>query len=264
MAMKPGVPHLGDPIEAARSLLRDAERVVVLTGAGISAESGVPTFRGEDGLWKQFRAEELATPEAFARDARLVWEWYAWRRGRIAGCRPNAAHVALAELALGREGVRIVTQNVDGLHGDAARDAAAAAERAPDAALPIELHGSIHRARCTRCGVRTPLGAVNAESEETLPHCASCGALLRPDVVWFGEPLEPGILEDATCRSADADVALVVGTSALVWPAAGLAALTRRAGGAVIEVNPQATAMSDEADVGVRAKAAEAVPKIVK
>jgi NAD-dependent deacetylase len=140
----------GAAIERARALLAEAARVVVLTGAGISAESGVPTFRGPDGHWRGRRPEELATPEAFRRDPRAVWEWYAWRRERIADCRPNAGHLALARLALARDGVTLVTQNVDGLHHLAAREVAG--EGAPDAALPLELHGAIFRVRCTGCG----------------------------------------------------------------------------------------------------------------
>src|SRR5215216_5193589 len=145
----------------ARGLLRDADRVVALTGAGVSAESGVPTFRGAGGLWKEFRAEDLATPQAFARDPRLVWEWYGWRREVVRACAPNAAHVVLARAASDRAAFRIVTQNVDGLH-------AAAAGR--PGARPIELHGSLFRTRCTRCDNRwDDRGAVDATSRETLP-----------------------------------------------------------------------------------------------
>src|SRR5688500_4617774 len=170
----------------ARDLMERAERVMVLTGAGISAESGVPTFRGAEGLWKEFRPEQLATPSAFTRDPRLVWEWYDWRRRRVRACQPNAAHMALAGLALrrGSARARIVTQNVDGLHAIAARETATrlAVTASPSAALPLELHGSLFRVRCTSCGERREDDApVDASSPESLPRCPRCSALLRPD-----------------------------------------------------------------------------------
>jgi len=243
-----------DDLRRARSLLRDAERVVALTGAGISAESGVPTFRGPGGLWKQYRAEDLATPQAFARDPRLVWEWYSWRRGLVRQCAPNAAHHALAAAAV-RPGFRIVTQNVDGLHG-----AASEASNAP----PIELHGSLFRTRCTRCAHRRDdRGDIDATSLETLPRCDRCGALARPDVVWFGEALEPEVLDEAIRLASAADVCLVIGTSALVHPAAGLADLTRRGGGSVIEVNVAETTLTETATVALRGPAAAIVPLIL-
>jgi NAD-dependent deacetylase len=244
-----------DGIDRARALLRGADRVVALTGAGVSAESGVPTFRGAGGLWKQFRAEDLATPQAFARDPRLVWEWYGWRRDLVRACTPNAAHVALARAASGRAGFRIVTQNVDGLH--------AAAADGPNA-RPIELHGSLFRTRCTRCDDRwDDRGSVDATSRETLPRCSACGALARPDIVWFGESLEPNVLGAAVEAATRADVCLVVGTSALVHPAAGLADLTRQAGGHVIEVNVADTALTGSATIALRGPAATIVPHIL-
>lgn len=242
-------------MERTRALLQGAERVVVLTGAGVSAESGVPTFRGPDGLWKQHRAEDLATPGAFARDPRLVWEWYGWRRGLVARCVPNAAHVALARAASARRNFRIVTQNVDGLH--------AAAATTP-AAVPLELHGSLVRTRCTRCGERREdRSTIDATSVDTLPRCAGCGALARPDVVWFGEPLDAEVLREATHLAAAADVCLVIGTSALVYPAAGLAELTRRGGGHVIEVNLAETPLTSAATVALRGAAATIVPELL-
>ena len=285
-------------VDHARDLVRAAERVLVLTGAGVSAESGVPTFRGPEGLWRNYRPEELATPQAFARDPRLVWEWYAWRRAAVARCEPNAAHRALARFALRRDvaaerprtteadavggaWARIVTQNVDGLHAAAAHEAAAqllattAREAAPDvmgaargpsaAVLPLELHGSLFRSRCTRCSSRyagrdEPVGATSAD---TLPRCARCGALLRPDVVWFGEALDQRILGAAVSAAERAEVCLVVGTSGVVQPAASLAAVTRDAGGRVIEVNPDETPLTRLAAVAVRLPAAVAVPRIV-
>jgi NAD-dependent deacetylase len=244
-----------NPIARARSLLDDAHRVMVLTGAGVSAESGVPTFRGPGGLWKQYHAEDLATPEAFARDPRLVWEWYGWRREVVSGCVPNAAHHALATAASARPAFRVVTQNVDGLH--------AAAAGSPNA-QPLELHGSLFRVRCTRCvGGREDRSTIDARSLETLPHCASCGALLRPDIVWFGESLDPAILAEAIRLASSADVCLVVGTSALVHPAAGLDDLTHRGGGRVIEVNVADTPLTGRASVALRGPAASIVPELL-
>ena len=248
-----GVPRAA--VDQARRLLGDAERVVVLTGAGVSAESGVPTFRGAGGLWKEHRAEDLATPDAFTRDPRLVWEWYGWRRRVVRQCMPNAAHVALAAAASDRGGFRIVTQNVDGLH--------AAAASSPEG-HPLELHGSLFRTRCTRCGERRDDRAdVDASSVGTLPRCRACGALARPDVVWFGESLDPGVLGEAVELASTANVCLVVGTSALVHPAAGLADLTRRAGGDVIEVNVADTPLTGSATLALRGPAATIVPEIL-
>jgi NAD-dependent deacetylase len=243
-------------------MITSAETVVVLTGAGISAESGVPTFRGPDGLWQSFRAEELATPAAFDRDPRLVWEWYSWRRERIAACVPNAAHMALARFALRRPNVRIITQNVDGLHALAAVSVAEGAD--PQAAMPLDLHGSIFRDRCTMCAFqRENRSGVDASSLATLPRCEQCGALLRPDVVWFGEPLGPGVMEEAFEWAGRADVCLVVGTSGVVEPAASIASTTRATGGKVIEVNTEETSLTRVANMSIRGKAAEVVPPML-
>jgi len=245
----------------ARALLKGARTVVALTGAGVSAESGVPTFRGADGLWKAFRAEQLATPDAFDRDPRLVWEWYSWRREGIAGCVPNAAHLALARFALGRSGARIVTQNVDGLHTEAARLAAAGGD--PVNAMPLELHGSLLRDRCTMCGFRRDnRTGVDHASVATLPRCEDCGALLRPDVVWFGERLAPGVFEEAHEWAARADVCLIIGTSGVVHPAASLGAATAENGGAVIELNPEVTPLTPSATIALRGRAAEVLPAL--
>ena len=249
------------PLAEARRVLADARRLVVLTGAGISAESGVPTFRGEEGLWRSFRAEELATPEAFRRDPRLVWEWYAWRRDRVGACAPNPGHMALARRALAG-GVTLVTQNVDGLHETAAL--AEAGDRDPAPALPLTLHGALFRDRCTRCRRRWEgRGPVDASSVETLPRCPSCGGLLRPDVVWFGETLDAVTLQEAFRRAATADVCLVVGTSSLVYPAASVPLITLEGGGVVVEVNPEETPLSPRAHVSVRGPAAEVLPVLL-
>ena len=212
--------------------------VVVLTGAGISAESGIPTFRGAGGLWKSLRPEELATPEAFARDPRLVWEWYEWRRELIRSAAPNDAHDALAwfERETGRAcAFTMVTQNVDGLHA-----------RAGSRRL-IEIHGNIFRARCTREGTTREF----PDSPNELPPRCECGSLLRPDVVWFGEPIE--LIADAMSEASAAQVMIVIGTSGTVYPAAGLVSLVR--GGLTIEINPDETPLSDAFSASIRSSA---------
>ena len=223
------------------------KRVVVLTGAGISAESGIPTFRGAGGLWKSHRPEELATPEAFARDPKLVWEWYEWRRGLIRNAAPNDAHEALAwfERETGsRCDFALVTQNVDGLH-----------PRAGSRRL-IEIHGNIFRARCVR--ERTRIEYPDPPPE--IPPRCGCGSLLRPDVVWFGEPVD--LIGDAMAEASAADVMLVIGTSGAVYPAAGLVSLVR--GGLTIEINPDATPISESFAWSIRSSATAATRPIVE
>lgn len=259
------------PLREVRDLLADARSIVVVTGAGISAESGIPTFRGPEGLWKSHRPEDLATPEAFRRDPGLVWGWYAWRRGVVAGCRPNPGHRALAGLALdGAREVTLVTQNVDGLHEVAARDEAVARGGAsarpvdPTPALPLELHGSLFRDRCSGCGRRTPAAAaVDTSCEKSLRRCRDCGALLRPDVVWFGEMLDADLLGRAFEAAGRAQVCLVVGTSALVHPAASVPLATLAAGGVLVEVNPDATPLTPRARLSLRGGAATLLPALL-
>ena len=254
---------LRDPLDRARDLLDGARRIVVLTGAGISAESGVPTFRGAAGLWRSFRPEELATPEAFARNPRLGWEWYAWRRALLARCEPNAGHLAIARLAM-REAcdVVIVTQNVDGLHHRAAVQTGGAPDHRR--AIPLELHGAIHRDRCAVCGVRTHgTEHVDVTDAATLPRCARCGGPVRPDVVWFGEALDPEVMEAAFDAARSADVCLVVGTSALVHPAAAVPEVTLRGGGVVVEVNLEPTPLTPLAAVSLRGAAGQILPALI-
>ncbi len=254
----------GGVTEGARRILETADGIVVLTGAGVSAESGVPTFRGPGGLWRSHRVEELATPEAFRRDPYLVWSWYASRRERLAACEPNAAHRALARLALGRPDVTLVTQNVDGLHERAAREQAGDAD--PTLALPLELHGALMRDRCVACGARTsPEGAVasSAPGREPVPRCRDCGGLLRPDVVWFGEPLDARVLGEAFAKARAAGVCLVVGTSAVVHPAASVPLATLEAGGVLIEVNPHPTPLTPYAVASIRGCAGDVIPALV-
>ncbi len=250
-------------IAEARAALAKALRVVVLTGAGVSAESGVPTFRGAGGLWKQFRPEELATPVAFGRDPRLVWEWYAWRRETVGRCRPNAAHLALARWMLSRAGVTLVSQNVDNLHERAAEEAARGGGDAERAA-PIRLHGSLFHDRCTRCTHRAEGGAVDTSAVETLPHCPECGGLLRPDVVWFGEMLPVRETQRAFEAAADAEACLVIGTTGAVYPAAGVVHAAKGAGARVVVVDPGPTEYEELADIRLTARAGDVVPLIVE
>jgi NAD-dependent deacetylase len=222
--------------------------VAALTGAGISAESGIPTFRGAGGLWKNFRAEELATPQAFACDPRLVWEWYNWRREIIAKAAPNAAHHALVRLEAAKPAFTLITQNVDGLHDLAG------------SARILKVHGDIWRMRCTACGAHWP--DRRAALPKLPPHCA-CGGLARPGVVWFGEELPDGIMQEAEHAAASTQVFLVIGTSAVVYPAAGLVPLAKQSGATVIEINPEQTAFSAMVDFSFQAPAGDLLPKLL-
>jgi NAD-dependent deacetylase len=222
--------------------LRRAARVTILTGAGVSAASGVPTFRGSGGLWRQFRAEELATPEAFSRDPVLVWEWYAWRREVIASCRPNAAHDVIARWSRGFARCTVITQNVDDLHVQAGT------------ANLIRVHGSLWELSCWQ-GCGTPPWRDEAVPLTPLPpSCPACGGLARPAVVWFGESLPRREL-DAAVVACDCDLFLTVGTSAIVYPAAGLVHEARRRGAFTAEINLEATAASSEVDVAIHGPA---------
>lgn len=227
--------------------LRRAKHVVALTGSGISAESGVPTFRdAQTGLWSRFSPEELATPEAFARDPALVWRWYRWRRELVARAEPNAGHHALRELAERVAGFTLVTQNVDGLHQRASsRDV-------------LEFHGNILRDRCS-AGCASPRPA---DAAAEVPVCRDCGAALRPDVVWFGEAIPEPVLNAATDAARHCEVFLSIGTSSLVFPAAGLAEEARAAGAVIVEVNPQATPLTASADHVLAASAGMALPRL--
>lgn len=235
------------PAELIR-LLAAAQRLVALTGAGISVESGIPTFRGPEGLWRSFRPEELATPQAFQRDPRLVWEWYDWRRQKIAPARPNPGHEALVRLEARVPDFTLLTQNVDGLH------------RLAGSRQVLEIHGSIWEVRCLACGAvredrraRLPL----------LPCCEACGGLVRPNVVWFGEPLNPDILRRAEGALAQAQAVLVVGTSAVVQPAASFALYARRAGAKIVEINPDPTPLTDHCDWALSGPGGEVLPRLL-
>ncbi len=228
--------------------LQSARKVVALTGSGISAESGIPTFRGADGLWKTYRAQDLATPEAFARSPELVWEWYDWRRGLMAAKDPNAGHRVLSDWEARFPYFTLITQNIDGLHRRAGSNNV------------LELHGNIWKMRCTREGTvtentDTPLPSIP-------PVCPECGALLRPHVVWFGEALDRVVIHRASLLSAQCDLMLVVGTSAVVHPAASLPISALDAGAAVVEINPEPTPLTPYADFSLRGTAGDILPRI--
>ncbi len=222
--------------------LREAQSIAVLTGAGISAESGIPTFRGPGGLWRNFRPEELATPEAFERDPQLVWEWYLWRRRLIAAAEPNAGHRALVELERRTPRFTLITQNVDGLHD------IAGSQRI------LKIHGDIWHSRCSVCSYQLR----DRSTVEMPAPCPECGAMLRPGVVWFGESLPRIVWDEAERAVAQAEVLLVAGTSATVYPAAGLLHLARY----VIEVNREETPFSDRVAVSLRGTCGEVLPRL--
>ena len=235
-------------IKKVRTKLRSAKSVSVLTGAGISADSGVPTFRGAEGLWKQYRAEELASPDAFARDPKLVWEWYSWRRELIATKVPNSAHEALALLAGQSLSFVLMTQNVDGLH------------RMAGSQNVLEMHGNIWKVRCTKCSTVTD----NRDLPIVFPpECSACGGLLRPHIVWFGESLDPNILDRCMHALQSCDVLLVIGTSGVVQPAASFALMAKSAGAYTVEINLDPTPSSGGMDLVINGKAKDVVPLLV-
>jgi NAD-dependent deacetylase len=237
-----------ESIDRLRDRLHRASRITVLTGAGVSAASGVPTFRGPDGVWRTYRSADLATPDAFRRDSKLVWEWYDWRRTVIAGCRPNAAHEVLARWTHER-GATLITQNVDGLHELAgSRDV-------------VRFHGSIWMLRCVPgCG-RPDWEDRTAPLPELPPRCPSCGGLARPAVTWFGEIIDQEVLRRCAL-AVHCDLFLSVGTSAVVYPAAGLLHEAHRRGAFTVEINPNATDASELVDLAVALPAEEALARV--
>lgn len=234
-------------IEAARKRVRAAKATAVLTGAGVSAESGIPTFRGNGGFWQQYRFEDLATPQAFARDPKFVWQWYEERRRAIAAARPNPGHEALAAMESRAPRFTLITQNVDGLHDLAGSH------------NTIKLHGDIWVIRCLKCGRER---VDRSELTDLPPYCA-CGGMMRPGVVWFGEMLPEGAIERASEAVRTSDVLIVAGTSAQVYPAAGLIPLAIANGRTVIEVNPDATEFSGEVAFALRGSSAEILPQLL-
>jgi NAD-dependent deacetylase len=223
--------------------------IAILTGAGVSAESGMPTFRGEDGWWRNYRAEELATPDAFARDPKLVWEWYDMRRKIIHDAKPNPAHKTIAEMEKYFDNFKLITQNVDGLHNRAGSNSI------------IELHGNLWRVKCLEEGKKFEF--LEVPLSEIPPRC-DCGALIRPDVVWFGEMLPQDQLEAAFEAAQKCEVMFVVGTSAVVQPAASIPILAKQSGASVIEVNLEPTPLTALVDYSFNGKAGEVLPKLWK
>jgi NAD-dependent deacetylase len=224
--------------------------VVALTGAGASAESGVPTFRdAQTGLWARYDPQELATPEAFERNPRLVWEWYAWRRALTSKAIPNPGHLALVELERRVAHFTLLTQNVDDLHRRAGSDQV------------LELHGNLHRTKCSNEDVVVQDWD---EDGQVPPRCRACGGPLRPDVVWFGEMLDAWIVGEAERLAGQCDVFASIGTSAQVYPAASLPLVAKRAGATVVEINVEETPVSGYADVVLREPASTGVPKLLE
>ncbi|MDH5717591.1 MAG: NAD-dependent deacylase [Spirochaetia bacterium] len=235
-----------EKIKEAAKLWRYSRHPVFLTGAGISAESGIPTFRGSDGLWKNYRAEELATPQAFQRYPKLVWEWYNWRKKIISEKKPNSAHKTAAKMQEIMPDMPIITQNVDGFHKQAGAN------------YVIEMHGNIFETFCFSCG---EYSNIDTTSEE-LPRCKSCPeGLLRPGVVWFNESLRADVIERIYKELNECDLIFVVGTSGIVYPAAGFAASVKSNGGSVIEINIE---NASRADISLTGKAGEILPQILE
>ena len=233
-----------------RECVSKAESICVLTGAGISAESGVPTFRGKEGLWKKFRAEELANFDSFLRNPELVWEWYSYRKKIINEVQPNPGHIALAEMQRLIRDFTLVTQNVDNLHSRAgSRDV-------------LELHGNITRSYCIRC--RKAAFEESLSKAEKIPVCEFCGGLVRPDVVWFGEYLPAAAFEEAMESARRCDLFLCVGTSGVVYPAASIPLTAKEHGAFVLEINPEYTDLSSRVSDTLIGKAGEILPDLVR
>jgi len=235
-------------LDAARSIMAGARSIAVLTGAGISAESGVPTFRGPGGLWREYRSEDLATPDAFHADPRLVWEWYAWRRGLVARARPNAGHLALAALEGRSPSFALITQNVDGLH-------ALAGSRSI-----LEIHGSLWRTRCLVCGA---VSEDRKSDPDRIPPRCPCGGLLRPDVVWFGEALPEDLLVRSIAAVEACEILLVVGSSGIVQPAASFAEVALSRGIPVLEINLNPTPLTARATIALQGRSGELLPRLI-
>ncbi|MHA1638286.1 MAG: NAD-dependent protein deacylase [Candidatus Thorarchaeota archaeon] len=235
-----------DPYIRSIEIINESKYVIAHTGAGISKESNVPTFRGEDGLWRNYDAMELATPSAFARNPKLIWEWYAWRQGLIGDCNPNPAHEVLVELEKNGILKSLITQNVDGLH------------RRAGSQNVLEVHGNLWALKCSSCPHKDRLSSPAV----SIPKCPDCGKNLRPDVVWFGEQLDPQIMNGVYQELEKADAILVIGTSALVQPAASFPLAVRQRGGHIIEINVEETPLTPYADVHLPGKAGEVLPRL--
>ncbi len=237
-----------DKLDSLVKILKNTKKVVISTGAGISAESGIPTFRGKDGLWKKYRAEELATPQAFRNDPKLVWEWYEWRRSIIGKKNPNPGHKILAQWEKIFPEYTLITQNIDGLHQKAG------------STKVLELHGNIWKTRCTK--TEKLFDCFDLPLKEIPPVCPECGAILRPHVVWFGESLPHETLHQAFQKSSDCEVIFVVGTSAFVQPAASLPLYAAEGGAKIVEININSTPLTSQSDFSFLGKAGEILPLI--
>jgi len=234
----------------AIEILKKSKSLFILTGAGISAESGIPTFRGSDGLWKNYSAIDLATPEAFEKNPELVWEWYHWRQKIILNAEPNPAHYSVVDLEKKFNQFLLLTQNVDNLH------------RRAGSQNVLELHGNIFRARCLSCGAIVGHEIKPGGKIDNQPKCA-CGGLLRPDVVWFGESIPQDIWQQSLKFLSTADTAIISGTSGVVWPAAAIPEMAKRHKVKTIEINLEPTPISSIVDVSILGKAGEILPQIV-
>jgi NAD-dependent deacetylase len=232
--------------ESIADKLIQAEKIVFVTGAGISQESGIPTFRGKDGLWRKYDAMQLATIDAFYENPKLVWEWYEERRKNILAAKPNAGHDTIADLEKYKQ-VRVLTQNIDGLH-----------QRAGSSKV-YELHGSIITVKCTVCDFKEKI----ADSFSELPPRCKCGKILRPDVVWFGEALPQDVWSEAMMHANSCNVMFVVGTSLAVSPANMLPVYAKQNGATIVEVNPEETLMSKSMDLSIRSTSAKALPELL-
>ena len=238
-------------ITKAVEILRESSLVVALTGAGVSAESGIPTFRGEGGLWRNFSPQELATPHAFSKNPKLVWEWYNWRRSIIKRAKPNPAHTTIAELEKMFGSFTLITQNIDGLH------------RKAGSKNIIEFHGNIWKERCTSCSFTRENERIYDESELP-PRCEKCEGIMRPSVVWFGEPIPEEVIRKSEKAVLECDTFISIGTSSVVYPAAGFIEYAVSHNKRTIEINLERTPMSDIVDVSIQGKAGEILPKILE
>ncbi len=237
-------------IEKIAEIVQNCQKVVVLTGAGISAESGVPTFRGKEGLWGKFKPEELATMDAFMSNPEIVWEWYNWRRELMEKVKPNLGHTAITELENLSDYFTLITQNVDGLH------------KLAKTKNILELHGNISRNKCSDCNII--IDEIIVIDPSDIPTCKKCDGKIRPDVVWFGEMLDENIIKQAFSVSEKADIFFSIGTSAVVYPAASLPVTAKQNGAILVEINMEETSLTPLADYFILGKSGEILPKIVK
>ncbi|MBN2378266.1 NAD-dependent deacylase [candidate division WOR-3 bacterium] len=241
-----------DKIKKARDAIAKAYKIIVFTGAGISKESGVPTFREAGGLWEEFKAEDFATPEAFSRRPKEVWEWYRFRRDLARKVEPNPGHYAVARLEDARSDFMVATQNIDNLHTRAG------------SRNVIELHGNIMHSYCMKCGLLADESEAELPGEVPVCPREGCGGVMRPKVVWFGEQLDPDDLDRSYMFASEADCCLVIGTSGFVYPAAQIPFLAKRNDACVIEINPEPSGITQIADYFLQGPAAQITPQLLE